>query len=553
MSVAAAGRNASSLPPPATAAAPAVRTNGVARQLFVDGRPFIVLGGEVDNSSASSAAYMAPIWERTHAAGVNTLLTPVEWGLLEPQEGRFDFTLVDELIAQARRHDMRLGLLWLAAFKNARSTYAPTWVRADRRRFPRAATAEPDRPTGAFTSTRAPVLSAFSPALLEADRRAFAALMRHLGEADPDHRVVVVQVENETGLLGDSRDRSPAAEAAWRGPAPPALLDHLARHADTLAPELAALWTAHGRRRSGTWAQVFGASPRAEEVFMAWTFGRYVEGVAQAGRAVSPLPLYANAWLGPEPGQPNPGQYPSGGPTAAMLDVWKAAAPTLDLLAPDIYVDDARAVQARYARADNPLFIPEERFRPGDLFWALGRHGAIGQATYFIDAMRPGARLEAAYRLLGPMSPVIAEAQAQGRIAAVLLEGEEVQTVRLGGYEFTVRGAAAYESRRRLDTGQSTPPAGPELESETAGYRTPPDDRAFGLVVWLGPGRFLFAGQGFFADVTKGGAPAEVDQVEEGVYGPGGAWVPGRRLDGDEYGQFVPRNRPGATQVRLMP
>lgn len=143
--------------------------------MFVDGKPFIVLGGELDNSAASSPAHMAPLWDRMHTAGVNTLLAPISWDQIGPEEGRFDFTALDALIAEERRPDMRLGILWLAAFKNARSTYAPRWVRADRVRFPRAVTATPDHPTGAFVSTRAPVLSAFTPALLAADARAFAA------------------------------------------------------------------------------------------------------------------------------------------------------------------------------------------------------------------------------------------------------------------------------------------------------------------------------------------------------------------------------------------
>ncbi|WP_174291329.1 DUF5597 domain-containing protein [Sphingomonas bacterium] len=536
----------------ASAQVPVIRANGVAHQLFVDGRPFIILGGEVENSAASSAAYMAPIWNRLQAMGANTLLLPVGWDQLEPDEGRFDFALVDDMIAQARRHDMRIGILWLAAFKNARSTYAPTWVRADSGRFPRAVTAMPDHPTGAFTSTRAPVLSAFAPALLEADRCAFAALMRHIAAVDADHRVILVQVENETGILGDSRDRSVAAEAAWRSAVPQPLIDYLIRHADALTPELSALWAAQGRRRSGNWGQLFGRSPRAEEAFMAWTFGRYVESVASAGRSVLRLPFYANGWLGPAPGEPNPGDYPSGGPTAAMLDIWKAAAPSLDLLAPDIYVDDARAVQERYARADSPLLIPEERFRAGDLFWALGRHKALGQASYQIESARPGSRLESAYKMLRPMLPVIARAQAEDRISAVLLDGEEVQTVVLGGYEFTVRGADAYARRLRLDAGARALPPAPEPRSEMIDDTSAPDTRPFGLIVALDANRFLFVGEGFLADVTRHGRPAEIDRVEEGVY-VDGVWHPGRRLNGDDYGRFVPKNSVGAAEVRLLP
>lgn len=533
--------------------APTLRRNGAATQLMVDGRPFLILGGETFNSTASSVTTLAPVLDRLAAAHANTVLAPVSWDQLEPVEGQFDFSATDMVLQEAAKRDLRVVILWLAAFKNARSTYAPTWVRADRRRFPRAVTTVANSPSGAITATLAPVLSVFTPALVAADARAFAALMQHLAAVDRDHRVIMVQVENEVGLLGDSRDRSTRAMAAWQAPVPSELTDGFARRGERLTPEIAASWGKRERRRTGTWSDLFGSTPGADEIFMAWHFARYVERVAAAGRAVSPLPLYTNAWLGPEPGEPLPGTYPSGGPTAAMLDVWKIGAPTLAFLSPDIYVDDARGVHARYARDDNPLFVPEERFRPGNLFWAIGQHRAIGQATFGIDAIRPGSELAAAYRVLGAMGDTVTRAQAQRRIAGVLIEGEEVQTILLGGLTFSVRGADAFWRRARLDAGQQPPPKGPPPPSEIdAATAVPPDPRPYGLIVEMGPGTFLFTGRGFLIDATRDGKSVELDRIVEGRF-VDGRWVGERWVNGDDYGTVVPRDGIGTSMVRFLP
>ncbi len=240
-------------------------------RLFVGGKPFVILGGELHNSSATSTAYMAPVWDRLAKVGVNTVLANVGWDQIEPEPDRFDFRVADDLIAQAKAHDMRLVLLWFGAFKNAKSTYAPGWVRADRNRFPRAVTRGSGIKPWELDINPAPVLSVFSPELRAADARAFAALMAHLSKADRDERVVMVQVENEVGLLGDSRDRSPLAEAAWRAPVPPALIERF--RSGRVAPALAALWAARSKRTGGSWEAVFGVSAQAEELFMAWAFG----------------------------------------------------------------------------------------------------------------------------------------------------------------------------------------------------------------------------------------------------------------------------------------
>lgn len=524
-------------------------------QLLVDGKPYLALGGELHNSSASSPEYMQPIWDKLQAMHVRTVIGTVSWEDFEPKEGQFDFRAVDAQIAEARKRDMRLVLIWFGAFKNAASTYAPSWVRSNDRRFPRAIAQ--GTMSEAFTYKGAmpkPVLSVFSPELLKADRTAFVALMRHLAEVDTDHRVIMVQVNNETGMLRDSRDRSALAESAWKAPVPPQLLQYLAAHRSSLKPELDAVWSRQGRRASGTWSDVFGTDWQAEEVFMAWHFASYMEKLAAAGKRELALPMYANGWLGPQEGQPMAGQYPSGGPAKRVLDVWHAAAPSLDMLSPDIYAPNTKEVMADYDHAGNPLFVPEAQFRTGDIFWALGQHRTIGYSVFGIEDGRIDGQLAQAYAELTGMDLVITKAQAEGRIAGVLLDDGKPVVIKLGGYSITVQETMALLKQMLLDVGLQAPPPPPPLPSETEGPGTRPapgDGRAFGLVIDEGHDTFLIVGKGFTADFAIGSTLAEVDRVEEGRFDTQG-WKVGRVLNGDERLSIVPTDPIGAIRIKLM-
>src|SRR6185312_14112220 len=217
---------------------PVLRETAGGTQLVVDGRPVLLLGGQLHNSSASSPAHMLPLWDRLAGTGIGTVIGTASWAQVEPVEGTFDFSTVDAQIAEARARGLRLVLIWFGAFKNAASTYAPGWVRADLGRFPRAAVQKDRKQVFTYPGAMPkPVLSVFGTELLEADRRAFVRFLQHLAAADPDHVVVMVQVENEVGLLGDSRDRSPEAEAVWKEPVPGELIQHLAAHHGGLRPE----------------------------------------------------------------------------------------------------------------------------------------------------------------------------------------------------------------------------------------------------------------------------------------------------------------------------
>ena len=478
---------------------PAIRD----RQLLVDGKPYLATGGELHNSSASNPEYMEPIWDKLQAMHVRTVVGTVSWEDFEPVKGKYDYTAVDNQIAQARRRDMRLVLIWFGAFKNAISTYAPSWVRRDSARFPRAIAkgdmAEVFTYKGAMPK---PVLSVFSPELVNADRDAFVALMKHLAAVDTDHRVIMIQVNNETGLLRDSRDRSSLAETAWRQQVPASLMRYLAAHRVSLKPELDAVWTRQGRRSAGSWAEVFGTDWQADEVFMAWHFGQYVETLAAAGKKVLALPMYANGWLGPQDGQPTAGSYPSGGPAKRVLDIWKAAAPSLDLLAPDIYVPNGKTALADYDHAGNPLFVPESQFKTGDLFWALGEHGALGYSVFGIEDGRIDGQLSQAYELLNPMEAVITRAQAERRIAGILIDDGKSARVQLDGFTIVIQETQSLFKQMMLDAGLQAPPPPAPLPSETEGPTSRPipgDSRPFGLVIAEGNDTFLLLGKGFTA------------------------------------------------------
>ena len=535
---------------------PSLRSTDHATQLIVDGGPTLLLGGQLHNSAASDPEHMRRALDHLTDMDVGTVIGSASWAQVEPAEGTFDFSHVDAQIDAARDRGMRLVLIWFGAYKNAASTYAPRWVRADTERFPRAVVGAAGKVVFTYPGAMPkPVLSVFSPDLLAADRAAFVALVQHLAEADPGHVVVMVQVENEIGLLGDSRDRSPAADAVWEQQVPKELVAHLEECSDGLGADLGELWGRSGRRTSGTWSEVFGNGWEAEEVFMAWAFGGYAEALAEAGKAVKDLPMYVNAWLGPQPGQSRAGEYPSGGPTSRVLDVWKAAAPSLDLLAPDIYVDDAQSAMAAYHRPDNPLFVPETRFRTGNLFWALGHHRAIGFSVFGIEDGRVDSQLARACALLGPMTRDIAAAQAEDRTAGILLdEATPEMSVRLGGLDVTARGSRDLLGRMLLDAGVQPPPPPPPPPSETKGAAGPPaprDTRPFGLLLAEGDDTFLLIGQGVTVDFSAPGETVEVDKVEELRF-EDGRWTPGRLLNGDERLHVVPLDEIGAARITLL-
>ncbi len=375
-----------------------LQKNNQAVQLMLNGQSYIVLGGELANSSASSSEYMdmRDSWAVMRDAGLNTVLAPVYWELIEPEEGKFDFSSVDYLLESARSHDLHLILLWFGTWKNSMSCYTPAWVKKG---FGSRFALAQDKDGNVQE-----IISAFCPEAQKADCKAFASLMKHLRLSDGEiGTVLMVQVENEIGLLGGAREFGKTAQKAWK---------------------------------KGKW---HGDDIYEQEKFQATYYARYAEAVAKAGKAEYDIPMYVNVALNSRGRKP--GDYPAAGPLDHLMDIWKAEAPSIDLISPDIYDPGFSEWIAKYAKPENQLFIPEIQQcseNAARVFYALGRHAAIGFSPFSIDN-NPQPTAEA-YKLLHSFLPLIAQKQAEGKVYGVLVSAENPQAeITVGDVHFTCR------------------------------------------------------------------------------------------------------------------
>jgi hypothetical protein len=508
-------------------------------RFLVDDKPFLMLGAQINNSSSWPSTLPAA-WKSLEDFHANTAEAPVYWEQLEPTPNAFNFASVDLLITQAREHHMRLVLLWFGTWKNGQNHYVPEWVKSDTARYPRAITAQ-----GKLLD----VMSPLGEATLAADAHAFAALMHHVKEIDPQHTVILIQVENESGTVGAVRDFSATATKAFNAQVPAKLTSAL-------------------HLKPGTWSQVFG--PAADESFAAYTTAHYINQVAAAGKAELALPMYCNVWITyPAHGlenRDNPnltaGQdYPSGGPQQQNIPIWKAAAPSIDALAPDFYSAETplfRDVLAAYARPDNPLFIPETPLGPNlgrFFFYTLGS-GGIGFAPFGIDkaadpfagdqtaqsaaTTKASANLAENFALLSPIGEQIAQINYEGKLQTAVEErGTERQVLHFNGVD-AIASFGFPQGDGRLPPGTAT-------------------HTGRALIAQLGPQEFLVTG--FEASVTfrlpdsLGSAKnqqLEILTAEEGTY-VNGTWAPNRILNGDQTDRglnFYPGNHTIA-RIRL--
>ena len=503
-------------------ATPHLEKRGATTQLIVDGQPFFMFSGELHNSSSSSLEYMKPIWPQLASMHLNTLVTPLSWELVEPEEGHYDFALIDGLLAQARENHEKVVFLWLAAWKNGMSGYPPVWVKRDTKRFPRVI----------INDSEVSILSTFAPALREADGRAYAAVMAHIKQVDAqDHTVLMMQVENEVGVLGSARDHSPVADKAFASPVPSELMKYIEAHRETLDPEFKALWEFNGSKTSGTWAQIFGDSDRSDELFMAWHYATYLHAVAAEGKKSYDIPMFVNTWLGG--GTSTPGNYPSGGPQPRVLDVWKAArslqkGPSLDMYTPDLYSADFKGWTAKYHRDGNPLFLPETNGGESgaeNIFYAAGEHEALGFSPFAIDSLagrdKPGTEaMSASYATLAEIVPILLAQQGSGLDA--------------NGHQKT-HGFLLDKEHSYMDYEMGDYIVHVSLDEIFGNH----SEKGYGLIIQTSPDEFLGAGKGFRVTFTaaKAGTPhVGIGSIDEGHF-VDSKWIAGRRLNGDENDQ----------------
>ena len=383
----------------------------------------LILGGELSNSAVTSTADIDSVMPRMKRLGLNTVLAPAYWEFIEPTEGEYDFTLVDRIILQARNNDLKVVFLWFGAWKNSMSCYAPLWFKTDTRRFPRARTAD-GKPLE--------IASCFSQDVFQADNQAFGMFVQHISQVGSDV-VTMVQVENEIGMLEDARDHSTLANNIYNKGVPSELIDYLKRNEKHLHPELRHLISTYLQKiKTASWTGLFGNTPYTDEIFMAYYYARYVDRLCQTARRYTQIPLYVNAALNSRGRLP--GQYPSGGPLAYMVDIWHAAAPQLLCLAPDIYDTGFKSWADQYALPGNPLFIPESRCcinSGARAMYAFGQHRALGFSPFAIDQAAPDetASVTHAYSLIAQLEPYITGERQTAGVWGMLLDQDDRESI----------------------------------------------------------------------------------------------------------------------------
>ena len=500
--------------------------------LLVDGEPFFILGGQCNNSSAWPAM-LPKVWSSIETMHANTLEAPLYWQQIEPAEGTFDFSVMETIIKQAREHHVHLVFLWFASWKNSNTDYTPDWVKLDPKKYFHVV----DR-TGKTVLSPSP----YAKATMEADAKAFTAVMAHLKDFDPQHTVIMVQVENEPGTYGSPRDFSEAAEKLFHGSVPPELMKPGVLQALNKSADV-----------KGTWSQVFGSD--ADEFFHAWSVAKYINYVAAAGKAINPLPMYVNVALEGEPG----------GAMHEVIPIYKVAAPSIDILGPDIYQPPEKGLKTieQYDRPDNPLYVPET-FGSVDYLYDVIRRGGIGFSPFGIDRspaiLSSGTKpwlspVATQYEMLRLADREFGKWVFEGRIHTIAVsEQEPKQELSIGGWQVTV----SFGAGRRFDGKPAAPAPALGANQESAnppGFGPPLKPTGRAIVAQWGENEFVVMGTqcrlAFEATGANKGKPWQFLKVEEGYY-ENGAFKLLRLRNGDEVGwATVSMDEPALLRVTM--
>lgn len=484
---------------------PHLKTDGSLTRLMVDGKPWLMVAGELHNSSSSAPKYLEEAMKNAASMKINTVIASVAWEQFEPEEGKFDHSLVDNILRTADEHKLKVVLIWFASWKNGESSYTPLWVKKDTKRFFRI------RNKAGMNMT---AISPFCDEAKKADGKAFAELMKYIREKDTLQSVIMVQPENEVGAFSDM-DYNKQALQLYDSPVPDKLILYLQKNRNYLEKELKTAWESNGAKTKGTWKEVFGEqNGDAQNFFMTWQYASYINEVCRLGRNEYNLPMFVNAWLVQFPGE-MPGKYPNGGPVSRVMDIYKVAAPYVDFCAPDIYLPNFKEVCAMYHRPqkNNPLFIPEcERSNPGKAWYALGEHDALGFGPFGIESLVSDISYSSSYGVLQELLPYITKYQGTRKMRAVLREKEEeADTLVMGNYRLRIE----YTEKKK---------------------------NAYGIIIQTGIDEFLISGiniKVIFAS-TGDKLSSVIGEVLEGGF-DGDSWKTFRQLNGDEtnHNQFV--------------
>ena len=536
---------------------PSLQKVGTSTCLMVDGKPFVMYCGELHNSTASSMSYMHEnrIWEKLEDMHLNSVIATASWELVEPQEGKFDFTLVDGVIAEAKKHGMKVAFIWFGAFKNPMMTYAPSWVKSNPKKYPHAVDEQ---------GQEMEHISVYGSEILKADTKAYKAFLQHLKDTDKDHTVVMIQLQNEPGLRGTKRDFSVDANKAWKDQVPQAITDYLKANKGSLQPDMEQIWAKYGNKTSGNWEDIFGKSevnnqaenpiPNfTEHVFTAYGYANYLEQMAKAGKEVYPLPVFINASVF---GMNTRGRSLGNGCSIPeFFDIYKAAAPSIDILTPNSYMQQLDWIGKNFSWKGNPILIPESTIIGARGLYIIGEYDAIAFSPFGIDyednELNPA--LEKQHRLLGEsydqmqqMGKLITDNLGSDKMRGIYLySGHETDTVEMGDYVLT------FSPRKGFDIGALMAPAGGGFAAEGEQKQI---EQGGAVIVQTSADEFYVVGYGFNADIKlKDGVKSRFcgyDSIWEGRF-ENGEFIPGRLLNGDERNVFATYDKVNALKVKM--
>lgn len=540
---------------------PHLKNNGKVTQLIVNGKPTLLLSGELGNSSSSVVEYADLGFEKCKKLGLNSVIASVSWEQFEPIEGQYNYDEIDGLIRNAEKHGLKLVIIWFASYKNGLSSFAPEWVKKDQKRFPKVIGPSIDGLMGGEDTSLyyKSILSPFFEETWKADAKAFAMLMKRIKQVDKNQTVVMMQVENEAGTYGVALDQQPKAKDLFNGPVPKKLVQYLKNHEKDLVPAMTKAWGTNGKKMDGNWDEVFGSL--AIDAFMAWHFAYFMEQVTAAGKAEYDIPMFYNAWLKQPKHEGMHGRYPTGGPIHTVLDVYRAASPNVDLLCPDIYHPEFKQYCVAYDHPGNPLFVPECRIdeaMAAKAYWVVAEKKGIGFAPFGIERVSEESSLVEGYQILEQLMPLILERQGTDKMRGLYKQ--------------------VTPKRKGVNVGEWDFDAG-ELEAEDKGFinvefgnwifdisfaEQIKGEASFGLILQLSDDEFIITGKNLRIQHRHKNESFKVDQVyaQQGEF-VDGKWKIRRWLNGDETAHgvvvsfptsidaFLPENRQDIVKIKL--